>query len=233
MSTAHPWRKRSPCSVRIFEQSHFTVCEVDAEMNVEIYSTDPKGNPLRSFADYERAYPSDARYVRFGMNAGMFQADGRPLGLLVQRGRVIHPLNRRSGWGNFYLKPNGIFFLGTNNAGVAPTDKFKLSDDVQWATQSGPLLVINGQINSKLAPNGDSRNIRNGVGIMRDGKLLFAISEDRVSFGRFARFFRDGLDTPNALYFDGSVSSLWDPEHGREDDRQELGPLVIASEFPE
>ena len=225
---AHPSRKISPCAVQIFEQSRFTVCS-DPERYVEIgiYSTDPTGRPLRSFADFERAYPAEARYVRFGMNAGMFQADGRPLGLLVQHGRLVHPLNRRSGWGNFYLKPNGVFFTGTN-VGVTPTDKFQLTEDVSWATQSGPMLIIDGKINPAFAPDGESRNIRNGVGIDAKGEPVFVISEDRVSFGKFARFFRDSLHTRNALYFDGSVSSLWDPAHGRKDHRQQLGPMVIA-----
>jgi uncharacterized protein YigE (DUF2233 family) len=95
------------------------------------------------------------------------------------------------------------------------------------------MLVIDGQINAKLAPDGESRNIRNGVGVDSNGEPIFVISEDRVSFGTFARFFRDRLHTPNALYFDGSVSSLWDPEHGRKDDRQPIGPMVIAFDFPE
>jgi uncharacterized protein YigE (DUF2233 family) len=225
---AHPLRTMSPCAAQIFEQSRFTVCsDPERFMDIEIYSTDLAGKPLRSFADFERAYPAEARYVQFGMNAGMFQADGRPLGLLVQHGRLVHPLNRRSGWGNFYLKPNGVFFTGTND-GVTPTDRFQLTKNVAEATQSGPMLVIDGRVNPAFAPDGESRNIRNGVGIDAKGKPVFVISEDRVSFGKFARFFRDALHTRNALYFDGSVSSLWDPEHGRKDDHQQIGPMVIA-----
>lgn len=234
LGSAHPWHHNSPCAERIFEGSRFSVCSDSNEgMNIEIYSIDSHGRPLRSFADFERAYPGEARYVRFGMNAGMFQVDGRPLGLLVQRGRLVHRLNKRTGWGNFYLKPNGVFFLGTGHSAVTPTDKFQLDADVHWATQSGPMLVIDGKVNPAFAPDGESKNIRNGVGIDAQGEPIFVISEDRVSFGKFARFFRDAVHTPNALYFDGSVSSLWDPEHGREDARGQIGPMVIAFDFPE
>ena len=57
---------------------------------------------------------------------------------------------------------------------------------------------------------------------------MFVISNEVVSFGKLARFFRDGLHARNALYFDGSVSSLWDPAAGRQDAGVPLGPIIIA-----
>ena len=116
---------------------------------------------------------------------------------------------------------------------VVPTDKFHPSDTVYKATQSGPMLVIDGKIHPSFAADGTSRYIRNGVGIATNGSPIFVISEDVVSFGKFARFFRDALHVRNALYLDGSVSSLWDPENHRRDERAPLGPMIIASEFPE
>jgi uncharacterized protein YigE (DUF2233 family) len=90
------------------------------------------------------------------------------------------------------------------------------------------MLVIGGKLHPKFDPDGPSRYIRNGVGVTKDGKPLFVISDDPVSFGKFARFFRDGLRTPNALYFDGAVSSLWDPAAGRQDAHKPLGPIIVA-----
>jgi uncharacterized protein YigE (DUF2233 family) len=43
-----------------------------------------------------------------------------------------------------------------------------------------------------------------------------------------ARFFRDELGCTDALYFDGTVSSLWSPELGRRDARGGLGPFVLV-----
>ena len=42
------------------------------------------------------------------------------------------------------------------------------------------------------------------------------------------RFFREALKTPDALYFDGSVSSLWDPADSRQDSHAPLGPIIVA-----
>jgi uncharacterized protein YigE (DUF2233 family) len=90
------------------------------------------------------------------------------------------------------------------------------------------MLLINGKLHPKFDHDGSSRYIRNGVGIGPDGTAIFVISEDPVSFGKFARLFRDALKAKNALYFDGSVSSLWDPVNGRMDSFTELGPLVVV-----
>ena len=65
-----------------------------------------------------------------------------------------------------------------------------------------------------------------------EGKPVFVITTDVVSFGKLARFFRDELKVRNALYLDGSVSSLWDPANGRLDDFVELGPLIVSFKAP-
>jgi uncharacterized protein YigE (DUF2233 family) len=90
------------------------------------------------------------------------------------------------------------------------------------------MLVIDGKLHPRFDPDGESRNIRNGVGIGADGTAVFAISEEPVSFGKFARLFRDELEAKNALYFDGSVSSLWDPANHRQDSINVLGPIVVV-----
>jgi uncharacterized protein YigE (DUF2233 family) len=163
------------------------------------------------------------------MNAGMFDEEGHAIGLLIERGKRLHRINKRGGGGNFGLLPNGVFLVrDSGKAEVVETKGFKSADDIAFATQSGPMLVIAGKLHPAFEPDGESRNIRNGVGIGPDGTPLFAISEDVVSFGKFARLFRDELKAKNALYFDGSVSSLWDPANGRRDARAELGPMVVA-----
>jgi hypothetical protein len=44
-------------------------------------------------------------------------------------------------------------------------------------------------------------------------RLVFAVSETEVSFGEFARLFRDKLQCKNALFVDGgAVPSLYSPE---------------------
>ena len=184
----------------------------------------PKEQPLRSFADLARKVDG----VAFAMNAGMFDREGRPIGLAIVEGREVHSVNRRQGGGNFHLMPNGVFQLEKDGrAAVVPTADWKATPTIRFATQSGPMLVIAGKLHPKLDHDGTSRLIRNGVGV-RGGKALFVISEDPVSLGKFGRFFRDRLKTRDALYLDGSVSSLWDPANGRQDSITPLGPMLVA-----
>jgi uncharacterized protein YigE (DUF2233 family) len=163
------------------------------------------------------------------MNAGMYGEDGAPIGLYVAEGRQRHALNRRTGGGNFHMLPNGVFTVAADGrVAVVTSAAYDPATHPRWATQSGPMLVIDGALHPMIQPNGPSLHIRNGVGVAADGSAWFVISDEPVSFGRLARLFRDQLGCRNALYFDGAVSSLWDRPAGRRDDRAELGPLVAV-----
>jgi uncharacterized protein YigE (DUF2233 family) len=88
------------------------------------------------------------------------------------------------------------------------------------------LLVQGSVLHPKIEPTGTSEKIRNGVGV-RDGQIVvFAISDEPVTFYRFASLFRDKLNCPDALFLDGSISSLFAPELGRADGLLPLGPMV-------
>ena len=218
----------SACSDRSFEGTRFTVCSVKGGA-VEIRTSARIGVPYRTFATLETALGKKAEQVAFAMNAGMFDDRGKAIGLLVEGGKQLHAINRRKGGGNFHLMPNGVFLVRRDGkAAVVMSDAYKPSADIAFATQSGPMLVIAGKIHPRFNPDGSSRNIRNGVGIARDGRARFVISQDPVSFGKFARLFRDGLGAKDALYLDGSVSSLWDPVNGRRDSHALLGPMVVV-----
>ncbi len=216
----------SQCREIGFEGSDFTVCD-PLGGRMQLFAAYPKEQPLRSFADLARKV--DVAKVAFAMNAGMFDEEGRPIGSTIVNGEQVKALNLRDGPGNFHLKPNGVFIVtGGGGAIIARSDAipvFRMAPQLQ--TQSGPMLVIAGKLHPKLDHDGSSRLIRNGVGT-RDGKALFVISEDPVSLGKFARFFRDSLKTPDALYFDGSVSSLWDPANHRQDLHSPLGPMIVV-----
>ena len=225
-SAPKPQWPASPCRIQLFEGSRFTVCDPGTG-KLRLFAAGRTGTPLRSFAEVMSNVPADQ--VAFAMNAGMFDEDGRPIGLAVVDGAQVHAINTRDGGGNFHLKPNGVFLLRRDGtAGIATSEAFKLSPEIAFATQSGPMLVIDGQIHPKFDADGQSRFIRNGVGIGPNGRPLFVISNEVVSFGKLARLFRDALHARNALYFDGSVSSLWDPAAGRQDAGAPLGPIIVA-----
>lgn len=218
----------SACSDRIFEESQFTVC-AEPRGKVEIRTADRTGKPYRGFAALQTALGGRSDRIAFAMNAGMFGEDGNAIGLLVEDGKELHRINLRDGRGNFHLKPNGVFkVLENGTAEIVTSDAYEASERPRFATQSGPMLVVDGKLHPKFDADGQSRYIRNGVGIGPDGTAVFVISRDPVSFGKFARFFRDSVHAKNALYFDGSVSSLWDPANGRMDAHSEIGPMVVV-----
>jgi uncharacterized protein YigE (DUF2233 family) len=217
-----------PCNQQLFDGSRFTVCD-GGSGRIELVAAARDEAPIRNFADLEVSLGERARLVAFAMNAGMYGEDGRPIGLAIVNGRQVRAINRRKGGGNFHLMPNGVFQVRRDGkAEVVTSASWQPSPDIRIATQSGPMLVIDGAIHPRFDKDGESRFIRNGVGIAAGGRPLFVISNEVVSFGKLARFFRDGLKTPNALYFDGSVSSLWDPATGRMDAGVPLGPIIVA-----
>ena len=135
--------------------------------------------------------------------------------------------NTRAGAGNFHLKPNGVFYVGRNRAGVVETSSFlKERPAADYATQSGPMLVVGGKIHPRIHADGVSEKSRNGVGVDREGMAVFAISNEPVTFHAFADLFRDALRCDNALFLDGSVSALYAPDLGRDDFTLPLGPMI-------
>ena len=221
----------SPCATRSFEGDDFTVCPYRAGDEIKLVWADAQRQALRSFERLSASGVVDPKRVRFAMNAGMYDAAGAPIGLFVANGREEHALNRQTGDGNFYMQPNGVFFVDAQGrAQILTTDAFaSAAPPSVWATQSGPMLVVGGAINAAFSQDGPSRYLRNGVGVCRGG-TLFVVSEAEVSFGKFARFFRDALGCDDALYLDGAVSSLWVPVTGRRDDDYALGPMVVVSD---
>ncbi len=206
----------------MFEGSEFTVCD-PGKGRIELL-LGPRRMPA-----LQQALGARAKEVAFAMNAGMFDEKGQPIGLLVMGGKQVHAINLNKGGGNFHLLPNGVFAVRKDGrAEVVKSDAFKPSGDIEFATQSGPMLVIDGQLHPAFDADGESRYVRNGVAIAPDGKPRFIISLDAVSFGKMARFARDQLHAKNALYFDGSVSSLWSPADMRQDNVTDLGPLVVV-----
>ncbi|HVV34138.1 MAG TPA: phosphodiester glycosidase family protein [Vitreimonas sp.] len=219
------------CVEQHFEGARFLVCPLDTRHHeLRLADVGRDGAPLRNFRALEAFLGADAARVRFAMNAGMFDARGEPIGLYVENGSQQHRLNLANGPGNFHLKPNGVFWQEADGAvHVATTEAFAAREATpKYATQSGPMLVIDGALHPRFAPDGDSHYIRNGVGVRDAHTAYFVISRDEVSFGRFARFFRDGLNCRNALFLDGHVSSLWAPQLNRQDRGPALGPMVVV-----
>jgi uncharacterized protein YigE (DUF2233 family) len=139
--------------------------------------------------------------------------DGSPQGLYIENGSIIKPADTtQEAYGNFYLQPNGVFLIKEDgSAAVIATNNFQPASDIKYATQSGPMLVIEGKLHPKFQQTSTSKYVRNGVGILPNGKLLFAISKEPVNFYTFATYFKEA-GCQNALYLDGFVSRMYLPE---------------------
>jgi uncharacterized protein YigE (DUF2233 family) len=221
-------RAEGPCQPLDFEGASYTVCRFDlAADRLALYDLDAQGNPYGSFTALRDDLEQRGQTLVFAMNAGMYDDGLRPIGLYVEQGRQLKKINRRDGAGNFHLKPNGVFFIKGRTAGVLETEAYLRRAIVpDFATQSGPMLVIDGVIHPKFSETGTSLKLRNGVGAIDDRHVVFAISEEPVNFHSFARLFHDALACPNALFLDGTVSSLYAPDLGRNDGFFPLGPMV-------
>lgn len=225
------WVAAEPfCSPLSYGGNAYSVCRIDLrETRLELFNLDGEGAPLGSFSALAESLSAEGKELGFAMNAGMFDEGLKPIGLYVENGTQAKKLNRRDGYGNFHVKPNGVFYITGNRVGVAATDAYvKLNEKPDFATQSGPMLVIDGKIHPKFSPGGLSYKMRNGVGVLNAHTAIFVISENAVNFYDFALLFRDGLKCTNALFFDGTVSSLYSPELGRNDGFAALGPMVGA-----
>ncbi|MBL8789759.1 MAG: phosphodiester glycosidase family protein [Rhizobiales bacterium] len=225
-------RADAACSTQEHEGNSYDVCRFDpAKQPLELFNLNEDGEPIANFSALAARLAGDGKRLTFAMNAGMFDDKLRPIGLYVERGQTLKKLNRRNGFGNFHLKPNGVFLIAGGKAAVMDTEAFvKAGLKPDFATQSGPMLVINGRIHPKFSETGTSAKVRNGVGVTASGEVVFVLSENAVTFHRFARFFRDALATPNALFLDGTISSLYSTDLRRNDGFLPLGPMVGAYE---
>lgn len=226
-AVAHP-SSAATCRHVEFEANGYAVCEVAAGEDLRLWLNDPRGKPLGTFDRLREAVEADGGRLVFAMNAGMYHPDRRPVGLYVEDGEARSKLVRATGSGNFGLRPNGVFCIRDGRLAVVETMAFDADPPAcRFASQSGPMLVIDGALHPRFLPGSDSRYVRNGVGVSADGsRAWFAISDAPVNFHDFARLFRDGLGTPQALYFDGNISRLYAPELGRDDLGFPMGPMV-------
>jgi uncharacterized protein YigE (DUF2233 family) len=223
------------CSPLNYKGVDYTVCKVaQKQYHLRVFWKAQNGASFASLRSLESERSALKKPLYFSMNGGMFDFNLAPIGLYVENGVQLKPLNRANGWGNFHLKPNGVFYVNADfSAGVLDAASYAAARiKPQFATQSGPMLVINGKLHPKFQKSGTSRKYRNGVGVVKsgggEGEVYFVISKSPVTFTEFATLFRDKLKTQNALYLDGSVSSLRFDGQSMQGDFRPLGPMIGA-----
>lgn len=197
---------------------------------VSLHWKDPSGNPYVTFDALANSLAWRGARVAAVMNAGIYDRSHAPLGLHVEEGAVLRPLNHDDGEGNFFLKPNGVFSIASGIAEIVETSAYRLTDDVSVATQSGPLLLAEGAIHPAFRRQSTSRRTRNAIGIREDGAVVLAISGEPVTFWDFATFLRDDAHCRSALYLDGVISQLWQDGDGPPESRYPYAGMLAVTE---
>ena len=210
----------------------YTICTATDVTKIGLWLADEGGQVYGDFSRLEAELALDGQSFAFAMNGGMYHDDRRAVGLFINDQGQQQQLMTREGPGNFGLLPNGVFCVEDTRARIIESRAFAAEQpNCRIATQSGPMLVIDGALHPKFLPDSPSMKWRNGIGVDVAGRVHFAISDTTVRFHDFATLFRDVLNAPNALFLDGTVSRLHAPELGRSDSGARMGPIlgVIAT----
>jgi uncharacterized protein YigE (DUF2233 family) len=197
-----------------FKNKTFDVYAVEDIRTIQMFWKNTDGAIYQRFSRVNSHVEQQGRVLKMATNGGIYMKDNSPLGLYVEQGVQRKKLNKsKNEYGNFYLQPNGVFYLTDSSVHIVPTDKYeRYKKGVRYATQSGPMLVINSVINKKFDSDSKHYNIRNGVGVTKDGKVYFIISNQPLTLHDFASFFKEGLQCYNALYLDGAISKMYLPD---------------------
>lgn len=219
---------------KVYTDDPFVVYKVDLKkQDLRLYWKNNKEENFGSIQNLKLYVEKNKMTLKFAMNGGMYKKDSSPQGLYIEKQKVIVALDTLKASGNFYLKPNGVFYLTTKRiAGICKTEDFRDDKEIEYATQSGPMLVIDGKIHPDFAKGSNNLNIRNGVGILADGKVVFVLSKKEINFYDFAVYFKS-LGCKNALYLDGFVSRAYAPSENWIQTDGDFGALFAVTEKKE
>jgi uncharacterized protein YigE (DUF2233 family) len=202
------------------EAADYRVVEIDlAQEKLELHWRDGDGHAFAGVDGLRQWGDAQRRTLLFATNAGIYDRQFRPLGLYVEDEQTLRPLNTAQAAGrsgNFAMQPNGVFYIDhAGRAGVVTTQRWReLRVTARIATQSGPMLVVDGEINANFDARSDSLKWRSGVCARTAQRAVFVVSEAPVTFHAFARLFRDELGCRDALYLDGTLSRIYTRDDG-------------------
>lgn len=218
----------------IFEHFHYQGVSlqaiiVDDPKRVQLYHRDKKGKLINDFSRLNTILKKQKQELLFAVNAGMFEPDRNPVGLYIEEGNEQFPLNTTTTKrGNFYLLPNGVFSIDSlGQALVRQTESYPDTlSGIRYATQSGPMLVIDGKIHPKFVQCSQNFNIRNGVGVDARGRVIFLIARNPINLYNFAYLYLQRYHCDNALYLDGAISKMYLPNASVPTRPLNFGPLI-------
>lgn len=191
---------------------------------IQMFYKDQSSNRFWNIWNVKQHIEKQGKHLVFAMNGGMYTPLYKPVGLYIDEGKSISPINLKNGDNNFCWKPNGVFAIDKNGkAQVTISEKFN-SANIRFATQSGPMILIDGKMHDGFE-NSQSKYIRNAVGLKSNGDVFFCISLKGVTFQELSDYMlKNGCI--NALYFDGSVSEMYCPQNKQWDCGSSFGVIV-------
>lgn len=205
------------------------IVDLDTQ-HLAFYWKDEKNKNISNFINLKTWLHKKGEELVFATNGGMYLKDKSPQGLFIQNGIVKKPLDTiQKAYGNFYMQPNGVFYITNKNTGHVVTSLNFSKEEVRFATQSGPMLVIDGKIHHKFRKGSKNLNIRNGVGVLPNGNLLFAMSKQKINLFDFATYFKK-QGCKNALYLDGFVSKTYLPSKNLTSSGGNFGVIIAEIE---
>ncbi len=226
----------------VVQQRHLSAQDLLNDERFITYVADPRKQEIRmhwlddnkkhfyNMHELRKWYTAHHKELLFAVNGGMFRPDFSPVGLYIEQKRILSKLEKKSGEGNFYLKPNGILYItDQQKAFICKSEDFVPDPHIVYATQSGPMLLFGGTIHPAFKQGSSNLNIRNGVGVLPDKRLVFVMSKKAINFYDFATYFRD-LGCAYALYLDGNISKTFLPEKNWKQEDGQLGVIIAVSE---
>jgi len=215
------------CNDQIRNDKDYVIFEANPKKeNIQFYWKNDSGKAIKNINGLKKYVESKNENLKFAMNGGMFEVNNIPKGLYIENSKILNKIDTSTGNGNFYLQPNGVFYITKNHEPkIVETKKFGFNENIQFATQSGPMLLINGNINYIFQEQSKNVNIRNGVGILENGNVVFVMSKAEVNFYNFALLFKE-LGCKKALYLDGFVSRTYLPEKNWVQEDGDFGVMI-------
>lgn len=192
---------------------------------INFYYKDLNAQGFSSITSLKKWLSEQEKKLIFVTNGGIFDTNYSPLGLYIENSKEVSKINTSTGEGNFYLQPNGVFMIKNGEGEIVETSNYTFSPNISFATQSGPLLVINNEINPLFGKSSQNKYTRSGVGISQNGSILFVLSNEPVTFYDIASVFKDKLGVQNALYLDGAISEMYVPRY-REKTKQNFSVMI-------
>ncbi len=195
------------------------------QTGVSFYKVNPETETIRMYWRQDDGTPyqtlgrlidakGKSHQINMAINGGIYDKEYRPEGLYIENGKTLRELNTKSGEGNFYIRPGGVFSIGNGQAKIETLEAFSATPDITFAVQSGPMLLQHGKINTKFSQTSESRKIRNAVGLTAKGDIYFLLSRQAMNFYEFAHYAAEQLNITELLYLDGTISGMYTPSGG-------------------